>query len=112
MSVRRPPAGSPARARKRPALPHSPGRNQSNTTSPLLGGDGGAVRLHALEMGRGPTIVFLHGLGGSTYTWRKVMPALSVTHRVVAIDLKGFANPKLFDTAYSAADQRHWLSIS
>lgn len=72
----------------------------------VAGRDGGAVRLHALEMGRGPTIVFLHGLGGSTYTWRKVMPALSVTHRVVAIDLKGFGqSEKLFDTAYSAADQ-------
>lgn len=72
----------------------------------VTGRHGGPVRLHALEMGHGPTILLLHGLGGSTYTWRKVMPALSVGHRVIAVDLKGFGrSEKVFDAAYTTADQ-------
>ena len=34
--------------------------------------------------------MLLHGFGASTYSWRKVMPALAASHRVVAIDLNGF----------------------
>lgn len=64
------------------------------------------LTLYAEERGHGPTVVLLHGLGGSTYSWRFIAPALARTHRVIAIDLKGFGrSDKVFDTAYSAADQ-------
>jgi pimeloyl-ACP methyl ester carboxylesterase len=46
--------------------------------------------VHVEQAGAGEPIVLLHGFGGSTYSWRKVMPALSRSHRVVAIDLNGF----------------------
>ena len=55
--------------------------------------------LYAEEYGEGPTLVLLHGLGASTFTWRHILPAL-------ARDLKGFGrSEKPFDHRYSAADQ-------
>jgi pimeloyl-ACP methyl ester carboxylesterase len=66
----------------------------------------GAFSLYAEEQGSGPPIVLLHGLGGSTYSWRYIAPILARTHRVIALDLKGFGkSDKAFDMAYSAADQ-------
>jgi len=40
--------------------------------------------------GSGEAVVLIHGFGGSTYSWREVMPELAKQHRVVALDLFGF----------------------
>jgi pimeloyl-ACP methyl ester carboxylesterase len=50
----------------------------------------GEQLVHVEQAGTGEPVVLLHGFGASTYSWRKVMPALSRSHRVVAIDLNGF----------------------
>lgn len=64
------------------------------------------LSLYAEERGHGSPVVLLHGLGGSTYSWRFIAPILARTHRVIALDLKGFGrSDKPFDRAYSAADQ-------
>ena len=69
------------------------------------------LALYAEEQGQGRPIVLLHGLGGSTYSWRFIAPQLARTHRVIAIDLKGFGrSDKVFDTAYSAADQARLIA--
>src|SRR5256885_2464903 len=39
--------------------------------------------------GEGPAIVLVHGLAGSSTTWREVMPALAKRHLVIAPDLLG-----------------------
>ena len=39
--------------------------------------------------GSGPAIVLLHGLAGSSTTWRAVLPALAADHTVLAPDLLG-----------------------
>ena len=39
--------------------------------------------------GTGDTIVLIHGMAGSSRTWRDVMPALAEHHRVLAPDLVG-----------------------
>jgi pimeloyl-ACP methyl ester carboxylesterase len=39
--------------------------------------------------GEGPALVLLHGLTGSSTTWREVMPALAERHTVLAPDLLG-----------------------
>ena len=40
--------------------------------------------------GSGPTMVLVHGLGGSLIDWDAVGPKLARNHRVVALDLPGF----------------------
>ena len=50
----------------------------------------GEQLVHVEQAGQGDPLVLLHGFGASTYSWRKVMPALARGHRVVAIDLNGF----------------------
>lgn len=64
------------------------------------------VRLAVRETGKGKPILLLHGLGASSYTWRAITPQLAKTHRVIALDLKGFGDSeKPLDDAYSIADQ-------
>jgi len=65
-----------------------------------------AVKLAVHEKGRGDPIVLIHGLGASSYTWHKIAPELARTHRVIAIDLKGFGqSDKPLDARYSIQDQ-------
>ena len=42
------------------------------------------------ELGEGPALVFIHGLGASWQSWLENMPDFAQDHRVVAIDLPGF----------------------
>lgn len=37
-----------------------------------------------------PTVVLIHGFASALETWTGVVPALSASHRVIALDLKGF----------------------
>jgi pimeloyl-ACP methyl ester carboxylesterase len=54
----------------------------------------------------GGTLLFLHGFGISSYTWRHIAPALAASHRVLCLDMKGFgASDKPDDPAYTAYDQ-------
>ena len=46
-------------------------------------------RWHVQEMGKGDTVLLLHGASGSTHSWRDVMSNLAQDHHVVAIDLPG-----------------------
>jgi pimeloyl-ACP methyl ester carboxylesterase len=52
------------------------------------------IRLHGHEVtyrmgGHGPAVVLVHGLAGSSTTWKDVMPALAERFTVVAPDLLG-----------------------
>ena len=52
------------------------------------------VRIHGHEVsyrmaGEGPTILLIHGIAGSSTTWRAVMPALAENYTVIAPDLLG-----------------------
>jgi pimeloyl-ACP methyl ester carboxylesterase len=52
--------------------------------------DIGADRIHYVEYGSGPPIVFLHGLGGQLRNFAYLdMSALAQTHRVILIDRPG-----------------------
>jgi pimeloyl-ACP methyl ester carboxylesterase len=46
--------------------------------------------VHLEQAGEGEPVILLHGFGASTYAWRKVMPRLAASFRVMAIDLNGF----------------------
>ncbi len=52
------------------------------------------VRIHGHDVtyrmaGEGPTVVLIHGIAGSSTTWRAVMPALAAEYTVIAPDLLG-----------------------
>ena len=69
------------------------------------------VKLYYEDAGSGPPLLLIHGFGASTYTWRHVAPALAETHRVIAVDLKGFGqSDKPFDDRYSVFDQAELLA--
>jgi pimeloyl-ACP methyl ester carboxylesterase len=48
------------------------------------------VRIHYVEAGRGETVLLIHGLNASTFSFRYTIPELAQHYRVVALDLKGF----------------------
>src|SRR5688500_8609467 len=71
-----------------------------------LGTGDAPLRIWVEERGRGKPILLIHGLGANTYTWRKLVSDLARTHRVIAVDLKGFGrSDKPLDAAYGALDQ-------
>jgi pimeloyl-ACP methyl ester carboxylesterase len=77
----------------------------------LLGPPEAQVNLYYEEQGKGPPVLLLHGFGASTFTWRHIAPELAQTHRVIAVDLKGFGqSDKPFDERYSVSDQAELLA--
>ncbi|MCR9124838.1 MAG: alpha/beta fold hydrolase [Rhodobacteraceae bacterium] len=46
-------------------------------------------RWHVQETGTGPTVICLHGAGGSTHSFRALIPLLARDHHVIALDLPG-----------------------
>jgi pimeloyl-ACP methyl ester carboxylesterase len=64
------------------------------------------MRLHYEERGFGEPILFVHGFGASTFSWRYLVPALGKDARLLLLDLKGFGgSPKPADGQYSIYDQ-------
>lgn len=63
------------------------------------------VRLHYTEAGSGPPIVWVHGFGGQTYSFRYQVNEFSRDHRCVAIDLKGFGYSERAGGSYSLVEQ-------
>src|SRR5919108_4097602 len=84
-------------------LPLTDSSQATSTTKPL--------NLHFAALGKGRTLLFLHGFGANSYTWSKVSPTLSQNYRLILIDLKGHgASPKPNDRAYSLHDQAELVS--
>ena len=76
-----------------------------------LGPPDAPVKLYYSEEGKGPPLLLIHGFGASTFTWRFVAPELARSHRVIAVDLKGFGqSDKPFDGRYSVYDQAELLA--
>lgn len=48
------------------------------------------VRIHYASLGSGPLVVMIHGFPDCWLTWRHQMEALAKTHRVVALDQRGY----------------------
>lgn len=64
------------------------------------------MRLHVESAGQGPAVVFLHGIGASSATWRTCMDLLAPAHHVVGIDLLGHgSSPVPDDPALYTRDQ-------
>jgi len=53
--------------------------------------DLGQMRVHHMHGGRGTPVVFIHGLGSSSYMeWRRNLEPTAIRHRVYAPDLPGY----------------------
>lgn len=51
------------------------------------------TRVNYADIGEGPPIVFMHGLGGSWQNWLENMPRMAeLGHRAIAVDLPGFGS--------------------
>jgi pimeloyl-ACP methyl ester carboxylesterase len=48
--------------------------------------------VNVVDIGEGPPVVLLHGLGGCWQTWLENIEALAQQHRVLAVDLPGFGS--------------------
>jgi pimeloyl-ACP methyl ester carboxylesterase len=74
--------------------------------------DGVKTHVHDFGPRDGSAVVFIHGFGGSTFTWRETLPVLaSAGYRAIALDLKGFGlSDKRFDEDYSHASQADFVA--
>lgn len=62
--------------------------------------------VHYVDVGHGPAMVLLHGFGGSTYSYRHLIPIFARDHRVIAVDLKGYGySERNAGAGLSATDQ-------
>jgi pimeloyl-ACP methyl ester carboxylesterase len=52
--------------------------------------DVNGVKLHYVEQGKGPLILFLHGFPEFWYEWKDLVPAFAKDHHAVAVDLRGY----------------------
>jgi pimeloyl-ACP methyl ester carboxylesterase len=87
-------SGVAAQSKRKPLAP-APGNCTTRT------------KLYCESYGSGDPILFLHGLGGSTYSWRYMIEPFQGTHQVILIDLRGQGNsPKPKDKKYSILEQR------
>ena len=70
----------------------------------------GDVSLRYREIGRGEPVVLLHGYGRSLEDWGGLADSLASTHRVIALDVRGFgrstksADPERYTAAVMAED--------
>ena len=81
-----------------------------------MGGDNGdvtersarAARIPALEValdeGRGPLVVLVHGIASTAVTFDKLVPLLTPHHRVLAVNLLGCGNSPAPDIEYTVDD--------
>jgi len=61
------------------------------------------------DEGHGSAVLLIHGMGGSSQTWREVLPHLAARHRVIAPDLIGHGQSDKPRTDYSLGAFAVWL---
>ena len=60
------------------------------------------VKTRFIDLGEGPCVIFVHGLGGSLETWSSNLLELSKQYRVVSLDLVGHgSSEKPLDKPYT-----------
>ena len=67
------------------------------------------VSTAVLEAGAGPPMVLLHGPGAHAAGWLPAIPALAVTHRIIAPDLPGHGATAVADAPLDADRVLSWL---
>src|SRR5947207_9807825 len=81
-----------------PGLHDARGRDLAHRLVDAMG-----VPTYVVDAGEGPPVVLIHGYGDTADGWRRVVPGLLDTHRVVAVDVPPFGRsgepdaPRLID---------------
>ena len=66
----------------------------------------GGKKIHYTVQGNGPALVLVHGFGGSTFAWDKLVGYLTPHYTVYALDLLGFGlSDKPVDASYALPAQ-------
>jgi len=66
-------------------------------------------RMHYVDEGSGEVILLLHGNPESVYSWRNIIPHLTPTARVIAVDLIGMGKSAKPDLDYTFLDHAAYL---
>ena len=62
------------------------------------------------QFGRGETIVFIHGFPTSGYTWRHILPTLSLKYHCITLDLPGLGDSTWTEnTNFSSSSQAEYV---
>ncbi|MEF8793820.1 haloalkane dehalogenase [Thiohalorhabdus sp.] len=67
------------------------------------------ARMHYVDEGEGPVILFLHGNPTWSYLWRNILPWLTPHARCIAPDLIGMGRSDKPDIAYRFGDHARYL---
>ena len=59
--------------------------------------------MHYMQGGKGSPVVMIHGFPQSWTEWRQQMGPLSMTHTVIAVDLRGTGDSQVTESGYQAA---------
>ncbi|HWI22546.1 MAG TPA: alpha/beta hydrolase [Baekduia sp.] len=70
----------------------------------------GSTRTNVVDIGEGPAVIFLHGLGGNWQNWLENLPALASDHRCIAVDLPGFGESALPADSVSVDYYALWVA--
>ena len=65
---------------------------------------------NVVDVGSGPAILFIHGLGGNWQSWLENLPAFMDGHRVVAMDLPGFGHSEMPRERITIDGYASWLA--
>jgi haloacetate dehalogenase len=58
------------------------------------------LKMHYVEIGKGPPVVLLHGFPETWYAWRHQLPILAKHYRVIAPDLRGYGETQKPSSGY------------
>ena len=67
------------------------------------------AELEYVDIGSGPAIVWIHGLGASWQSWLENLPHFSRTHRCIAMDLPGFGRSELPRGEVTIGNYAKWI---
>src|SRR3954453_1370617 len=65
---------------------------------------------NVVELGSGPPVVFVHGLGGAWQNWlENLVQTADAGYRAIAVDLPGFGHSEMLEETISISGYGRWV---